>query len=198
MLFRSIIFSAGIFIVFFTLGIYLRKWSAKISIVLLTIEIIILIGTLIFAIYTSHVNAVSSSKLSALQEESLKATTPEDFGRVCDSSPSGPSNPLRGECWQRAIALYPNTDVCAWSKDPSSKQQCIFYEGLHYRENLEYGCEDRDSLTSHKKKDDPIENARLLQCWTNKSKIYPELNICQYTYEWNQAKCNAFFKTTSL
>jgi len=192
-----IIFSAIIFIVFFTLDIYLRRWSVKISIVLLCIEMVLLLGGITFAIYTSHTNAVSNAQLSLLQQESLKATTPDEIGKTCDSFPDSPNNSLRGECWQRAMTLYPNTDVCSWSKEPSSKTQCIFYQGLRYRENLEYGCEEKDSLTSYKKKDDPTENSRLLQCWAERAKIYPELNLCQYTYEWNQGKCNAFFKTTS-
>ncbi len=186
-----------IFAVFYALGVYLRKWNGKIILSLLWIEIILLVGGFAFIIYHSQLNSESKAKISALQEESQDVTTPIEIGKTCDSIPVKPYDSYNSDCWQRAMKLYPNTDVCSWSKEANSKNQCLFYQGLLYRENLEYGCEDKDSQTSYNKKDDPSENTRLLQCWADKAKIYPELNICQWTYEWNREKCTAYFKTTS-
>ena len=186
-----------IFALFYALGTYLRKWNKKVVLSLLWIEVILLVGTIVFIGYQSHLNAVSSAKLSSLQEESQKATSPVEIGRTCDSIPDDPHNGFLDACWQRAMAMYPNIDVCSWSREANSKNKCLFYQGLRYSENREYGCEDKDSQTSYSKKDDSAENSRLLQCWSEKAKIYPELNICQWTYEWNRDRCTSFLKTIS-
>jgi len=197
--FRGILFGgvALIFALFYAMGVYLARWNTKIVISLLLIESVLVVGALGFLGYQLHLNAVSKDKLSSLQEEAQKATSPVEIGKTCDSIPDDPYNGFLDECWKRAMTMYPNVDVCSWSKETNSKNKCLFYEGLRYRENLQYGCEDNDSLTSYKKKDDPSESVRLIQCWTDKTKIYPELNICQWTYEWNRDKCTAFFKTIS-
>ena len=184
-----------IFAVFFTLGLYLRKWNTKIVVVLLWIEIILLIGFTMSNVYSSHLNAVSIIKLNSLQKEVQNGTDPVEIARICDSAPGGSSsrNPFKRECWRRVIALYPNVDVCAWSKEENSKETCLLYEG-YLNEHI---CEGKDHQVSYLKKDDQAENERLAQCWRERVKIYPELNICQWTYEWNQQKCANSLKTIS-
>jgi hypothetical protein len=182
--------SVILFAIFYTAGKYLRVWNSKVVISIVWVEVIILVGAVAFLGYYLQ----ADSKIAALEQQSQNATEPSQIGQTCDALPDGDR---QGTCWQKAFKLYPNVDVCSWSKDAKSKSSCLFYEGLHYRETLEFGCEEHDSLASYKKKDDPSENSRLLQCWADKAKIYPELDICQWTREWNKPKCTAYFKTIS-
>ena len=174
---------ALIFALFYTLG-----RNDKIAQSLLWIEWLILIGSMLLIGYHLNLNTESNAWNSA---------TPVEIGKTCDSLPGGNTSILRQECWIRAMATYPNTEVCAWSKEKYSKIECLHLEEDRYRGNLIYGCEDEDTLVSYKKKDDPIEKARLFQCWDSKAKIYPMLDICGLSYDWNKDKCNTHFKSVS-
>ncbi len=182
--------SAIIFAIFYLIGVYFRKWNVKVTLSLVWIEAILLVGAILFLGYYLYFDL----KLASLQQESQETTTPNEIAKTCDSLPD---HSRRSTCWNKAIKLYQGVDVCALSKETNYKNDCLRTLGLIYRENREYGCEDQDPQTSGSKKDDPAENARLIQCWQDKAKIYPEFNICQWTYEWNRDKCTDFFKTIS-
>lgn len=179
---------ALIFVIFYLIGIYFRKWNIKVILSLICIEVIVLIGTSIFLGYYVHLNSSLELLKTSERTESTKST------QLCDSFPA--SGPQIGDCWMQVIKANPSVDVCSLSKKEYSRQSCLFYMGILYRDTN--GCEG-DSQLSYNKKDGPTETARLEQCWANKAKIYPGLNICSslWTYEWNREKCSAFFKTLS-
>jgi hypothetical protein len=106
---------------------------------------------------------------------------------ICDSIPYSPYNSQQSECWEKAIALYPNVDMCSLSQQRDSQSSCIWLISLQYA----YICEGKDHEASFNKKDDPDENQRLSDCWIEKTKIYPQINVCYEVYQWNKEKCMA-------
>lgn len=185
---QILVLLAVIFALIYLIGIFFRKWNVKFSLSLVWLESILLIGAIIFLGYYVHLNSSLESLKTSGETESTKST------QLCDSFPA--SGPQIGDCWMQVIKANPSVDVCSLAEKEYSKQSCLFYMGILYRDTN--GCEG-DSQLSYNKKDDPIENARLEQCWADKAKIYPGLNICSglWTLEWNREKCSAFFKTLS-
>jgi hypothetical protein len=181
---------AGImFGIFYALGVSLRRRNEKIILLLVMIESLLLLGGMIFIAYRYQANSEAEAGIVSLQE----VETPADAAIICESIPI--DSERSSDCWVAAVRRFPDLDICAWSNEPDAKDECLFYQGIVYRENLEFGCEDEDSQLSYNKKDDPVEIARLLQCWSEKSKIYSELDICAWTYEWNDDRCYEFLGT---
>jgi hypothetical protein len=181
--------AGSLFGLFYALAVSLRKRSEKIVVSILTIEILLLMGGLAYAMNGSHSNSESQTKVDTVSE----VASPEDAAKLCDSIPL--DSEYRGDCWVEATHRYPNTDMCAWSTVPEDKEECLFYQGIVYRENLEFGCEHKDSQISYNLKDTPDEITRLRTCWSDKSSIYTELDLCVWAYEWNKDRCYEFLDT---
>ena len=116
-----------IFAVFYALGVYLKVWNQKIILSLLLIEVILLIGGFAFIVYNSQLNSESNAKVLSLQEESKKAETPFEIMKICDSIPNSAYNSYKRDCWEKMVTLYPNVDLCSWSKEANLKNTCLFY-----------------------------------------------------------------------
>ena len=178
--------SAILFAIFYAIGIFFRKWNAKVALSLVCIESLLIIGAIISLGYFSHLD----SSLTSI--ETGNTTDLNSMAETCDSLP----NSKIGDCWMAVIKANPRVDVCSLAKQENSKHSCVFYMGILYRDTNN-NCEGTDYTSSYSKKDDPVEYARLTSCWADKAKIYPGLDICSslWTLEWNREKCTAFFKT---
>ena len=47
--------------------------------------------------------------------------------KICDSIPNSAYNSYKRDCWEKMVTLYPNVDLCSWSKEANLKNTCLFY-----------------------------------------------------------------------
>ncbi|GEM_PF-3430420 len=183
---NGLLWSAVVFFLFSWIAIFLRKSNVKLSRALIYIELISLVGIFLLLGYLD---------MSLMQLRTDEPIEQEQAAQLCNSVIMSSRNL---DCWSAVIKMHPQKNLCSSAKTKKSKQNCLFSLGIFYRENLENGCEHKESQLSYRLKDDLLEHERLRQCWEDKSKIYPELEICRWTYSWNKPRCNDFFRTSSL
>ncbi len=184
-----IFLGALIFTIFYAIGLYLRKSEVKVAKTLLGIEILLLMTGVLSLVNYSFNTSNLQNKTNSLIEESLKSSTPLEIAKVCDYIYENevPGFPYM-DCWEKAMFQYPDVDVCAFS-ETYSKDLCLIAEGKRYRENPEYGCEEQTTNLN--------QDAKILECWIEKSQTYSPRNICEWTiYSENQKKCFDYFKIT--
>lgn len=113
--FTVILGSAAIVLaIFYTLGVFLRKWNIKVSKILVWIEAVIIAVGVAYLCYCSYLDF----KLASLKES--KITNVNEAVRVCDSLNNGRIY----DCWTTVIKLNPVVDVCALSQSQKSKERC--------------------------------------------------------------------------
>lgn len=174
------IFVFAVFLIFYKLGLYLKNANSKIILSLLLIEAVLLLGCGLFFGYQSQINAESKVKLTLLQEKN-----PDNYplaAEVVKTCESFLNNDLKKECWKRGVEMYPNVDICSWSKEVRGSDKKGFYEFN------EFGCLYQESEFSNKvcvgEKSwfdwtrDPIKNTQVTQCFWDMIKIYPKLDFC--------------------
>lgn len=178
--------SAIAFTIFYLIGIFFRKWNPRFALSLVCLELFLIIGLIATLGYFTFLDLTLKSLAAGKKMEVNHGV------QFCENIPSGIS---RGDrCWFEIVKANPYVDVCSLVKNENSKWLCITHREDIYRTTD--NCEGMDSQVSYDKKDDYAENVKLEQCWANKSKKYPGLDICRVsTYGWSKEKCTSFFRT---
>lgn len=184
---------ALVFIIFLGLGSFFRRSRVQIVISFLIIEIIVFTIVGISLMQKSEEVRLINEKLSFLSKLNSNSIDPAEAVQICDSIPVNPENVRSTECWQKVITLFPNMDICSLSQHNDSKSDCLWRAELQY----EFICENKDREVSFSKKDDPVENQRLANCWMGGTRMNPPIDVCYNTHEWNKEKCRTVIDNIS-
>ena len=183
------------YIVYYLVGKYLRKWDVSVSLFILKVFLVLYNLISLFILYNYSTVIRPYQKLEERVEQSDTLST-EEVVKLCEDPKS--DNFLTSDCWVKAIKYRPGIDICSLAKD---KTECLYLMSLIYHG----GCKDipREYLkdTEGKYKTDAKGNGLLDQskmtelyqkCWTDSSKKYPGIDICLDAYNNKDEKCRLF------
>ncbi len=177
--------SAVLFTIFYLIGKFFRKWNAKVALVFLCLESVFLVGAVVFLAYFAYFDFSLASFIAGEKKDSVKAA------QFCDSLPDS----RKGNCWYEVVRSNPGIDVCSWSKSTIGREACTYTRKINYR-----GSEPCESIESPKYPKATEEERLALDskeadCWKDKARIYPGLDVCNVNASENHEKCRALFKT---
>lgn len=160
-----------IFGIFYTIGIFFRKQSARFAISALWIESMIIAGVFLFVGYQIHLNTL------VVSFEDMK---PVEIAKVCDRF----TDDSRGmDCWRKAIKAHPETNMCLLSKNTRPQFLCF-----NVLSNQSFSrCGGIETLGYE----------RVTECWRGFAEKYPGVDFCQWEGTSSKKTCMDFFKTLS-
>lgn len=120
-LINLLVISAILFTIFYAIGIFFRKWNAKVALSLVCIESILLIGAALFLGYYLRFDLSLASVKTSREMNSVA------IAKICNSLPD---YSRRTSCWKEAVRMNPNINVCSWAKTEVSVECSDFLKIL--------------------------------------------------------------------
>ncbi|TRZ51797.1 hypothetical protein D4R99_03845 [bacterium] len=175
--------SIPVFVIFYAIGKYFKKWSIKFILSLVCFESILLIPSILF------LGNIGYSDFSLISGKINVNGTPTVMSKICDAY-YGDSR--KNECWNFMVKAHPYENVCL--RTNSSWGSCVSAEGRLYIDSD--SCEKETGVLSVTKETLGTEDyIKITNCWKQKAKKYPDADICEHSYMANQKDCVRFFDT---
>lgn len=100
---------SGIALIFYALGLAIRKWGARFAWTIILIELIFIVGGGIFLVYMSHVKSFIGSV-----QKGEKIST-QEIAQTCAYAEilnNDSANKMGDLCWEQAVIKNPDVDFC--------------------------------------------------------------------------------------
>ncbi len=202
--FIALIFWVDImYIVYYLVGKYLRKWDFSVSLFILKVFLVLYTATSLFIAYNYVTVIRPYQKLFERVEQSYTFSLEEALALCNQVSMDRGLASYRGSasyCWGRIIKDRPGIDICSLVKE---KTNCLQYMREVYRtyDDCSYPRQEYLKDTEGKYKTDANGNGLVDQpkttelyqkCWTDSSKKYPNIDICLDAYNNKDEECRLF------